>query len=299
MYPNYINQNLSKIYKNIFTNIINKEIICFLCGKASDNTNPSKRDLLRQKIDSDQKSPIIRIVYAEELFKSIVNIRSEDNLLELENILAESADAIVIVLESAGAFVELGAFSNVDVLSEKLIVLMSETFKHDESFINLGPVKKLRKKNNHIIYYRDNSFEDVTLRTLKAITSYESKKEKQFRLQSLIVMIYFVELLIYFFAPITFDELMIILENVIEDDIENLNTRLRASIAYLTRTEKTVISRKNKFYILTAEGYSKLKNTLKTKETKFGSYAEIDKIRLSILNFKLRKDKKLYKEYSC
>lgn len=60
------------------------------------------------------------------------------NLMHFEADLASICSLVVVVLESAGSLVELGAFSQLADLSKKLIVVKSSTFQDDPSFINLG-----------------------------------------------------------------------------------------------------------------------------------------------------------------
>ncbi len=60
------------------------------------------------------------------------------NLMDFEKDLASICTLVVIVLETAGAIAELGAFSQLKDLSKKLIVIKSSKFDKDDSFINLG-----------------------------------------------------------------------------------------------------------------------------------------------------------------
>jgi len=60
------------------------------------------------------------------------------NLMDFEADLANICTLVVIVLESAGAIAELGAFSQLPELSKKIIAIKSNEFTGDPSFISLG-----------------------------------------------------------------------------------------------------------------------------------------------------------------
>lgn len=68
------------------------------------------------------------------------------NLLDYESDLAGICSLVVIVLESAGAIAELGAFSQLDDLKKKLVVFVSD--KAEEiSFINLGILRYISRSH--------------------------------------------------------------------------------------------------------------------------------------------------------
>ena len=76
------------------------------------------------------------------------------NLMDFEADLASICTVVVIILESAGSIAELGAFSQLEELSEKLIVIKSDDFNHPkyaDSFINLGILRYLSRKNEDCV----------------------------------------------------------------------------------------------------------------------------------------------------
>lgn len=60
------------------------------------------------------------------------------NLMDFEEDLSGVCSLVVIILESAGAIAELGAFSQLPDLSKRLIVIRSNEHAGPSSFINLG-----------------------------------------------------------------------------------------------------------------------------------------------------------------
>lgn len=98
----------------------------------------------------------------EGLFDDLLEKKTYD-LLGLEEILANSVDAIVIFPESPGSFAELGAFSGNQHLRHKTICVCEEDYKKALSFINVGPIKILRNvKPSRVIYFKYKSLSDKT-----------------------------------------------------------------------------------------------------------------------------------------
>lgn len=69
------------------------------------------------------------------------------DLVGFERALAGICSLIVIVLESAGALVELGAFSQLPELADKSITICSNKFIKHASFINFGILRFLAEKD--------------------------------------------------------------------------------------------------------------------------------------------------------
>lgn len=116
--------------------------LIFLCGGDIKQKSTGRQLLLNyaKKQISD-----CHFFLAEDVFKLMEE--KNHNLLDTENILAEYADCILIVLESDGAKVELGCFAGNEKLSSKLIVINDDKFKKEKSFINLGPLDKINNES--------------------------------------------------------------------------------------------------------------------------------------------------------
>ncbi|MAS24814.1 MAG: hypothetical protein CMI08_13265 [Oceanospirillaceae bacterium] len=66
------------------------------------------------------------------------------NLMDFERELAAVCSRVLIILESAGAIAELGAFSQLVELNKKLIVIRNEFHGEENSFIDLGILRYIR-----------------------------------------------------------------------------------------------------------------------------------------------------------
>ncbi|MDD1139240.1 retron St85 family effector protein [Pseudomonas sp. TNT2022 ID233] len=87
-------------------------------------------------------------IFRPEEIKSWQNDGVFKNLMDFESDLASICSLVVIILESAGAIAELGAFSQLQDLSRKLIVIVSDEFADAQSFINLGILRFIARDHD-------------------------------------------------------------------------------------------------------------------------------------------------------
>ncbi len=76
------------------------------------------------------------------------------NLVDFETELAAICSLVVVILESPGSIAELGAFSQLNELRDKLLVIKSADFSEGEnksSFINLGILRYLKETNSRSV----------------------------------------------------------------------------------------------------------------------------------------------------
>jgi hypothetical protein len=108
--------------------------VIFLCGGLQSPARATLRAYL------EKHTPDLSLFYAEDVWKDIA-ARSELSALEMEEYLAQLADMLIILVESAGTFTELGAFSVVEKLRHKLLPILDVSHRKDKSFIATGPVQ--------------------------------------------------------------------------------------------------------------------------------------------------------------
>lgn len=122
--------------------------IVLLCGgkvnfKASANDPDPPQASLRHAISNTHtafetfRPEEITSWHHDAVFKDLMSF-------ELE--LASICSLVVIILESEGALVELGAFSQSPELSEKIVAICPSQFKSATSFINLGILRFISEK---------------------------------------------------------------------------------------------------------------------------------------------------------
>ncbi|UQS91023.1 retron St85 family effector protein [Pseudomonas chlororaphis subsp. piscium] len=123
--------------------LFSKNPIVLLCGgsvpeKAYAEAPDPELASLRHAVT--RRYPPYEIFRPEEI-KSWQEDGVFKNLMDYESDLASICSLIVIILESAGAIAELGAFSQLPDSSKKLVVIVAEKFADENSFINLGILK--------------------------------------------------------------------------------------------------------------------------------------------------------------
>lgn len=220
---------LKDIYENIYTDFQKNQVDIFLCGGSTDDIN--LRNFLKENFE---KYPFVRIFYPEAIFEDYFKINKNVDYLTLENWLASQVDFICIACESWGSVCELGAFTNVPELKEKLIVLNHENFKNSKSFITLGPVKHMEKQFTNSVYYYNNSNKQEILKKLRSKFKDIATKSTNTRdIYNLTGLFYFVALLVYFFKKISLVKLSnyvkYILLDYLHKDIKNFETILSSA----------------------------------------------------------------------
>lgn len=264
----------------------------FLCG-ATIEDDKTLRSFISKKF---KKNPYYNIVFPEYLFESLIK-RGEFNILSLENQLATDVDLIVLPLEGYGTFTELGVFSCQDILHDRIIIISDIKYKDELSFINLGPIKLIYKKNeSHVIYFKKEEIEtipdEVALNMiydelLKTIRYHRAKDENK-NLFNIFGLSRFLLLIIALYEKINTDEIYNILEeyfgskfpfDLIEPSIANLQKN------ELVESNKLEV---DKDYYLSDNGRDYIFEELLEKLNLRKKYSQI---RTLILNSKIRKIK--------
>lgn len=130
------------------------DISIFLCG-GGGNDEAGLRRKLGTALAAQKSKYRYSIFYPEDMFMELVLGHQKLDLLTLENLLARSVSAVVILLHSPGTFTELGAFSNHDQLRDKIVVVMDPKHKKSNSFISAGPIRLLQKSApNRVLFLR-------------------------------------------------------------------------------------------------------------------------------------------------
>ena len=295
-----------KVRDVIFKPAYSFKITIFLCGADISETT-KMRYKIAQTLKSFWYSAYFDIIYPEEMFEELLYSSNAKDLLSLENLLAESVDAIVLIPESPGSFAELGAFANNEYLRAKLVCVIDNKFKKHKSFINQGPIKLVRHTNKENIIYVDPAEIGKSWREYKDVFSFYSKEKEIDKIVSrvrkmkrsstkqedkitILQIDKFLLPVIFLLEPVTKYTLISIIEYATED----------ASNAFQLTTIALTILIKKRQIELTVNGYKLTQVGLndflwfKTKSTRIKYQAEtvtIDKLRLEILNLKNRQKK--------
>ncbi|GGX98847.1 hypothetical protein GCM10007160_28240 [Litchfieldella qijiaojingensis] len=117
--------------------------IVLLCGgKVSDSPHISS---FRHALTNYMPPPRYEFFRPEE----ITDWKDDgvfNDLLDFEKELGSICSLVVVVLESEGAFAELGAFSQMHDLKAKICAINSQEYHGEDSFINLGILRHIKKE---------------------------------------------------------------------------------------------------------------------------------------------------------
>jgi hypothetical protein len=218
------------------------------------------------------------------------------DLLSFEKELASICSLVVIILESEGALVELGAFSQLTELSEKIIAICPSAHRTTNSFINLGILRFIsEKKTSSVKSYPwetknpnsitgeviSDAVTDIT-EELSSLSKTEVLKASQN--SHLIVMI--CELL-KMFAALKESELLFYLKRI---GFSLSSSELKGKLFLLKsfRLIKIQDYSDSWFYMRTSENYHKVRIAMKDKSEKFDSL----RTEIQILEFYDKNDQK-------
>ncbi|MGC2421970.1 MAG: retron St85 family effector protein [Candidatus Acidiferrales bacterium] len=128
------------------------DISIFLCGGA-DGADHKLRMRLGESLAGLKSKYRYSVYYPEDMFVELVLGHQKQDLLTLENLLARSVSAVAILLQSPGTFTELGAFSNHELLKDKLVVVVDPKRKKAQSFVNSGPLRHLINETSSSVLF--------------------------------------------------------------------------------------------------------------------------------------------------
>lgn len=288
-------KNKNHFYNQIGTEVLNiatphitktmsEELNIFLIG-ADVKNKKSMRYKLQNSLKSSANIYLPEDIFEEEMFQK------EQNLLSLENILADSVDAVVMCIESPGSFTELGAFSNHKELSQKLIVCPDIKYKRAKSFINLGPIKYLKQKTKSEILYLDYT-KDLTQKDLNTLIRYIKKIKKDngisnYDISNPIFAERYVLALLYVLENINKINIIDIIKTIKNDsnEKEKVISIVHSALSTLSQKKELNFNFNDKSYSLSLKGKERLRN----EYTASFIYQNLDILRIKVLNFQLRR----------
>lgn len=279
-----------KIKNDIFKPATINKTTIFLCGASR-----IEKDKLRFKIAEELKKSFFYyrydIIYPEDIFEELLCGSKSKDLLSLENLLADSVDAIVLIPESPGSFAELGAFANDNKLLQKIICIIDKKRKKDKTFIMQGPVKLIKKANKNGLLFIDPRNIQNAINKLQ--TMLQKLKKTSSKLKDKISLLQLGNYLlpsIYLLEPVPFETLEKIVSYATEDE-SNASQAARTALTILTKNRQAESTPDG--YKLTQLGikyFFSLRQTKKRVKTQKETII-LDELRLEILNLKLRKKK--------
>lgn len=273
------------IKQRIYVPVFAKKRTIFLCG-ADIRDKTQGRFKMASLFTENQSRIQYELLYPESLFDDLLAGQGQHSLLALENILASSVDAIVILPESPGSFAELGAFSSNPMLVNKLICVSNQRYKNKRSFLNYGPNRLIKAsatgKVINVDYDKLNCPTD-SAKIFRLISDSVTKIQKQNPVKKNVTNILeaenFILPCIYLIENIDFCSLKMLLKIATDQDDVMSDIATRSA---LTRLQS------KRMIMKTTSGYDMTKSGETHVLSKFTSH-RLDLVRIEIMNFQYRR----------
>lgn len=117
---------------------------------ASSIAPKSKRDACVQWLSVNRPDVFSRLLLPEN-YDDWSSFNTYSDLLLFEEDLGYLTAAVVIFLEAAGSIAELGAFSQIPSLRDRLVIVVTDEHHEKKSFISLGPLRQLEQRDAHSV----------------------------------------------------------------------------------------------------------------------------------------------------
>ncbi|MBU1701422.1 MAG: retron St85 family effector protein [Candidatus Eisenbacteria bacterium] len=276
-----------KIHDEVYKGFHTYKITLFLCG-AGRATTGSVRERIDDALRSEWYWYKYDMFYPEDLFDDLLLGPGHHDLISLENTLAESVDAVVLVVESYGAVAELGSFASNNKLRKKLVCVMDEKHRKEKSFIQHGPLRLLRdKREGEIVYGNYANVASMIEPIRRAVGRIRSAVKKNTGVTNVVQAHHFILPCVFLFEPVTRDELMTLVKHASGTALDMATVLATGAISILT---------KNRYIVLAPDGY-------KLTPSGLGRFASLgrrgltghtydpsamDKLRTAVLNWHCR-----------
>jgi hypothetical protein len=277
--------DIANIIKNqIYIPVYGKKRTLFLCG-ADIKDKTKGRYKMATLLAENQSRIEYELLYPESLFDDLLAGQNQHSLLFLENILAESVDAIVLLPESPGSFAELGAFSSNPKLVNKLICVANQRYKNKRSFLNYGPNRLIKSSKSGKVFHLDYDEFDcptASTRIFRQISDSITKIQKHNPVKKNVTNILeaenFILPCIYLMENIDFTSLNMLLK--IATNQNDLMSEIATHSALTKLLSKRMIMKTTTGYDMTKSGESHV--LLRFTNNK------LDLVRIEIMNFQYR-----------
>ena len=261
-----------------------RDFSIFLCGGSTPSQEKFRRTI-GDTISRRRSQYRYTVYYPEDMFKELMLGHGKEDLLTLENMLAESSHCVAILVTSPGTYTELGAFANHPKLKNKLIIIADIKFKKSKSFINLGPIRHLQKKTESKVVWLSmdhGNIKNICAEITELCRGIAKKNPPNARLSNLIFSREFYLALIYSLGPIGTGDVMSIANAISSEPEDLINISAEASINFLIK-EGNVSCISGKLSP-TDEGAHRLIYSNRTRKSRIEVSGFMSAIRCTVLN---------------
>lgn len=158
--------DLGAVYVQAPTDVI------FLCGGKVKRTS-AKLASIRDAFLKIPDNPSIKgrqVMLAESVNTFHLSRPAYPELLSFEVDFAQICELILLFSESQGSIAELGAFSMQDEIASKLLVVVRDYHLKDDSFIKLGPLRRLQLEHgDHAVFILNDDETGIKITSLREL----------------------------------------------------------------------------------------------------------------------------------
>jgi hypothetical protein len=270
-----------EIRDNVFVPSVGRKRTVFLCG-ADLNDRTTGRHKMAKLLKSKKN---YEVLYPEDIFEDLMYGQGQYSLLELENVLASSVDAIILLPESPGSFAELGAFASNEKLVCKIVCIGEKKYKKRKSFINYGPLRIIKSnatgKLINISYddiESDYKKEKVYRRINASITKIRNESPVYRNVANIMETENFVLPCVYLMGFVSSSELCKLVHYATGESEEISDIATKSSISRLIKNN--YIRRTQSEYQTTSKGMDRVRSLVKS--------VNLDRVRTEIINSQQR-----------
>jgi hypothetical protein len=217
--------------------------LLFVCGGSDDGS------LRKQFLTyADTALPSFRVFLAESAAKDIIDFGPPTflNLSQFEEFIAAYSDCVLLFLESPGAFAEIGLFSHVPSIRDKLLVVNNIVYQTTNSFVNYGPLAEVNATSIlRPVIYLDPNTTPVNFLPIqeRLLTIFRTKYRRRFAFASYhallpIARLGIVLFIVQLFSPISIDGIFCLVDSIFgnanAEEITHLIS-LTVAIGYVRR----------------------------------------------------------------
>lgn len=100
-------------------------------------------------------------------------------LAEISHARSAETDAIVMLPSSPGSFLELGAFSNIEAICTKMLIIVDAKYRDHKNYMNSGPIKAAQNNHADVQFIDYSNFDECWIAVEKHVTARARKKAAQ------------------------------------------------------------------------------------------------------------------------
>lgn len=288
----YMRDDLEKLAKLINKAVYEKfhdyKTTIFLCG-ADPDTSTSVRAQLDKAIRTRPFWYRYDVFYPEDLFEELLVGPGHQDLITLENILADSVDAVVLIIESWGAVAELGSFASNEKLRKKLVVISDRKHRRSKSFINYGPLRLMSDTNEGEVVFGDfNSPLDLLPDIRRKVAKVRRATDKTLGVKNVVQAHHFVMSCVYLLEPVTGDDLLELVMHASEEE-EKVAEALTAGALSVLMKRREIETHADGYRLSDIGARTFLRLGLKGRTKYSVDLSAMDLIRVDVLNSQLRR----------